>query len=294
MGFQFGSVNSIESIEGTECLIIIVVFLLIIEYINKFVDNLKQTKIAIYFMIQKIFKELMIMGIISFSITMMETSEVVHRHINYIESIEFVHILLFFMALFYVAIAIGLIRLASYFAIENRAYHYKDTKKVLLDASNPRSYFGNFLYHSEFLPGSQLRELIEFKVFHSFFIKTYSLPPKFNFSDYLDGCFEKYALELLDVGLFSWLSVIFLALLNLGRVELMKAMELPCTAHTSEEAVEDGSYTAIHVDRECANFNIKVFLVGGGIITIIAIILLVISRVYEIRYNIIQLINMAI
>jgi len=171
MGFQFGSVNSLETRLGTVCLIVIVVFLVIFEYITKVVEYLKDENNSTYLMIQKIFKEWMIMGVVSFSISMFGASVTIGKGEEVIETIDFVHMLLFFVALFFVVNAFILIHVAGNIAIEYKKFHHSELSKILTDISHSRTWTQNIFYHSLFLPGSHLRSVVEFKVFHIFFKK---------------------------------------------------------------------------------------------------------------------------
>ena len=284
MGFQFGRINSMNVDLGTECFALIIAFLIFFEYFVGLVDTLEENSPTAYKMIQKLFKELMVMGVISFSIEMLGTTTAYYSHHDVVEAISVAHIILFFMAIFYVLHAFLLILLSKVVALEYKNFHATSVEDTLAVLEKKRSYWNDFLIHSMYIPGSQIREQAEFKISHLFFEQAYGLPKSFSYGEYLARCFEKYCLELLDIGMRGWIVVIAVAVLNFIRVKVMAILEVPCTAPRHESVVE-GDTNPVTVDGECATFDTKVFFVGGCIVLASAIILTVLSRTYEIRYK---------
>lgn len=301
MGFQFGVVDSISTETGTICLICVAMFLVAFEYLTSFIELLRDGFPATYQMIQKIFKELMIMGLVSFSVVMYETSEISHQNISYINAIDFAHILLFFMALFYVLHAFLLIRLSGSASEEYTTFHFNNIEQILKDVTAHVSVrWRKFFYHIDLIPGSRVRDVVEFKMLHIFFKETYKFSNAFDFSVYLTGCFEAYALELLEVGVFTWVSVIVVASLNLARIQIMKDADVRCAlprkmeeaSHAGRRFLE-GNITVIehelHGDPSlvdgttCTEFDLTVFVLGGVLMCVITIIVNIAARIYEIR-----------
>eukprot|EP01041_Mallomonas_annulata_P002189 gene2189-4259_t len=289
MGFQFGAVYSISSATGTSSMIAIVVFLVFFEYVTDAVELLEEGSPATYKMIQKVFKELMIMGLVSFLIVMFDTTQYAEEAHSVVLALDYCHILLFFVALYFVFQSFLLIRLSDYLAMQYEKFHFAEISAILSEYKS--------LNHTNFLKYDNLRRGIEFKTLGIFFHQSFKLPYDFGFSDYLTVCFEKYALRLLDIGPFTWASVIILALINYGRVIAMKNMDLrsddSCTlSRSGSHDVVDTSHnttarylasTGLDIDPHCADFDLKVFLTGGAMLTGFVIILLIVSRIYELR-----------
>ena len=222
-GFEFGVITSTAAVTGTETFIAVVILLVAFECLLIGVDMLRENFPSAYLMFQKIFKELMIMGILSFSVVMFETSKTFTNE-EILISTDSAHILLFFMALFYVLHAIFLVNFCRITALKNRRFHNVPIESVLSKMYEKKSSLENFLFHSRifsFFPVSR-REMVEFKIYDVFFKKTYNLSDNFAFADYLNGCDQKRCVQLLDVGISTWVIIIILALLNILRVEIRK------------------------------------------------------------------------
>ena len=284
MGFQFGLINSINTETGTKCFIAIISFLIAFEYVIDIVQSLKAISPTSYQIIQKLFKELMIMGVVSFSTEMLGTSSSYETHHDFVTAISVTHIVLFFMAIFYVLHAFLLILLSRTVASEYERYNETTIQQAASMILKKGNYLQEYLFRSKYLPGSHKREMAEFKIMEIYFQETYGLVHSFPFSEYLSGCFEKFSLSLLEIGPIGWLVVMLVAAINLARIKAMKDMDLRCTS-AREEPVSSESTNSVYVDEECATFDLFVFLVGGFFISIMAIILLIVTRVYETRYN---------
>ena len=272
MGFEFGVINEIPVITGTECFIATILLLLVFEYILGGVDLLKDVFPTAYLMFQKIFKELMIMGIVSFTVVMFETSRIFKSE-EILLAVDVAHILLFFMALFYVVNAILLIQLCALSAAKNRKFYRLSLENVLSKMYLSRGLFENFLFQWSIIPGLERREMIEFKVYEIFFKKTYSLAENFAFADYLIGCNQKRCIRLLDMGVFTWVIIIILSLLNYARVRISTQIGVKCA----------GPRTPLEIDIPCAQEDLKDFIAVGILTSIIAFSLLIASRVYDLR-----------
>jgi len=105
----------------------------------------------------------------------------------------------------------------------------------------------------------------------------------------------------LDVGVFTWCQVIMLALLNMCRVDISKALGIPC-ARMAKEVVEAATAAALSssspvgnennehnpmpavlIDLECAGYNLGVFALSGLCMCLGAACLLLMARIYEFR-----------
>lgn len=74
-------------------------------------------------------------------------------------------------------------------------------------------------YHGRWLPFSDLREVMEFKIVHAFFQTTFALPTRFNFALYMQEASDSYILSLVDVESSTWLILLATCFLNLARIK---------------------------------------------------------------------------
>eukprot|EP01041_Mallomonas_annulata_P009772 gene9772-20319_t len=289
MGFQFGILNTIETHTGTVCLILIVLFLVIFEYITEAVELLEEAAPSAHEMIQKVFKELMIMGLVSLIIVMFGTTRYALQPGTYeiVTAVDCMHILLFYAALIFVLHAFLLVQLSTHLAVQYEKCHYEDVQSIIDSVKKEGKIYKISKFAHTYFPDFSTRWKVEFKVFNKFFHETYYLPHNFAFSDYLVGCFEKYSLSLLNVGPLAWFSVIIMAILNMTRVEAMKAMHLECTTDRGNSNVVRrqlaASSTGTIIDEHCADFDIHVFLISGLFLVIFVFIVMWITRFYELR-----------
>ena len=190
MVFHFGIMKTIHPGVGTISFIAVVCFLIMFEYLTKFIDYMQDFYPSSYQMIQKIYKELMIMGIVSFSVLMVGASISAD---NWIEAVDFAHILIFFTALFFVVHAFFLILLTASLSNTYQRIHNMKITDILSKIAQNKSWWGKILYNrfAVYIPGSRLRSYVEFKILYALFRDTYHLPLSFNFSGYLIGCHEK-------------------------------------------------------------------------------------------------------
>lgn len=272
MVFQFGAVQHIVVYRGTVSVVIITAFIISFEYLTSLIESLRQEYLAFYHIIQKVLKELTIMGLVSFLIVMYETSVTDHHSTDmlWLESLDTIHILFFYMSLFYVFHAILLIILSFSISSEYTNFDQCDERDVLkriesMNSVQKIAYYRNYML-------SNIRELVEYKMLKKFFCETYYQSYEIDFATYLKGCFEIYCVELLEVGIFTWLVVIFVTILNYIRVEAFRGQFSPCS---SPDAHGDTGH--------CFEYDISVFLFGGGLVSTIATIVMFVSRLYEIR-----------
>lgn len=171
-------------------------------------------------MVQKIYKELMLMGIVSFTIVMVEANKAATNHTEWILGIDFSHIVLFYIAIFFVFHAFYIMWI-SYSSSKVYIHHHctplENVVQRIFTMSDWRDKIG---YNFDFVQISPVRDIVEFKILASLFEDTYWFPENFDFATYINFSFEKYALKTIDRGIFSYFVLICLVLLNFARVKL--------------------------------------------------------------------------
>ena len=107
---------------------------------------------------------------------------------------------------------------------------------------------------------------MEFKVFHELFCDQFKiLTSEFQFDSYVERVYEKLLLDIITIRPLDWFIVVFLSLLNLGRVKLGMQYGHSCAS--------DHSYCDdIH--------SIKLFCILGVVMLAVSVILAVVSRMY--------------
>lgn len=244
-------------------LFVVIGFILTFEFFTGLLEYILEEAPLYSKMVQKIYKELMQMGIVSFLILLYTASggsseipevDSSHSSVNgsseaggespgtgvgaphqyafrrlsssqqnsangqWLLAIDFAHVLLFFVAFFFVSQALYLMAVSintsqSYI----RLFHLSDGdlfSRVSNLNSGDRHFFG-----LRYLPFSRLRGKVEFRLIYALFRDTHrGLPKNFVFPLYLKKCFERYSLKTIDIGAFSWCVVASLAAGNCARI----------------------------------------------------------------------------
>ena len=210
--------------------------------------------------LSKVYKELMILGFISFSILIV--LQVFDLDTSTSETLEFVHVWFFFIALLYaihVLVYMWLARrdkrrydVATYRRIPDLLESYKQMQLLETtrrsQAAAGRHYWSRFVvwcwdvsdvsYFSAVLSSiyqpaaTKLYAQMQFHIVRSLFIRTYNLPPHFDFAKYLRRCMSKHITEQLDIKETSWLILVLFLIINVVRVYI-------------EETYDDETYQVV-------------------------------------------------
>lgn len=84
------------------------------------------------------------------------------------------------------------------------------------------------------LPFSDLREVMEFKIVHFFFRTTFSLPTTFNFSLYMREATDNHIMALVDVESSAWVILAAVCFLNLARVKIWQVFTVVSSRQSDE------------------------------------------------------------
>ena len=104
----------------------------------------------------------------------------------------------------------------------------EDPKYVV--ATNSFDVFGRWL------PLSDLREVMEFKIVHFFFRTTFALPTTFNFSLYMREATDNHILALVDVESSTWVILAAVCFLNLARIKIWQVFAWSFFASENHES----------------------------------------------------------
>lgn len=195
MAFEFGVIDNIEPGITVTCLVIVVLFILFFEYSIGITEYLFEGSPVYNIMIKAIYKELMLMGIISFIVVMIEAGQedLSTTGENWLSGIDFIHILIFYMTIFFVINAFYLMRTSLITSKLNRRYYCEQTSELIKEVKTTviGNFWYEFRYNMNYLPLSNIRDRVEFKLVHSLFRDTYLLPANFDFPSYISGCFDR-------------------------------------------------------------------------------------------------------
>lgn len=288
--FKFGYLGTLEQVVFIKAFISVICFLIFIEtmigILEYFLSNL-----PIYNkMIQKIYKELMIMGLFSFIIsTYLSTigDNMKEDEYNFIEAIEYSHIVLFYVAIYFV--------LHAFFIMYStwgicRKYAITAAKPIEIIIKNLEEINSNWLfssiYSNKYFPFDSIRDDVEFKLLNLIFLDTYYLIPEdFNFSSYLTSCIQRYSLKLTDIGITSWIFVIFLAVLNYLRIEFKGPFN--CGHHKDTGYSSSGGHRLLSIDGDssdpygCYYEQLRFFAFAEFFLFVFVFILYFFARKYE-------------
>eukprot|EP01038_Epipyxis_sp_PR26KG_P010905 gene10905-14640_t len=286
-GFEFGSINDIEA-----------------QHVVGVVEVLLEDKVLYKSMLQIVYKELMLMGLLSFSVTMGEALQTSEQHTSlaaWIHGIDFVHILLFYLTIFFVVHAFYLLSQS----VRNMKYYsylkFNSTPEVLLDLieETEKNPISSFLYkYVTLFPFSNNRDKVEYYLIREIFREMYWLPNNFDFASYLSGCFDRYTLRAMHRSIFTWTALIAAVLFNFGRIRLALSCKPPATegghrylsGTTDDHAATDdhsshyyGADTPKKFDNECTRDTINLFLGCGAVLCIYAVYFTMVATVIKQR-----------
>ena len=293
--FMFGHITLIDPVIGTVAMIFVVLFIIFFEYVVDLVNLIEEGSPSTFHMIQKVFKELMNMGLVSFIIVMFETSRYATSAENVVLAVDYSHILLFFTVIYYVLHAFILIRLSEYISIQYEQTHFRDIHDILEEFqfthNNKKKSFINKI---RYLLGFHVYWKVEFRMLGMFFVKSFGLPEDFAFSDYLTTCFQQYVIKLLNIGPLTWMTVLVLVLINYIRLKVF-IDKFTCTdqymmpganATTLTSSITAGASSHdLVIPISCADSSLHTYLVGGAALVVIMVGMLILSRIYELRYK---------
>lgn len=299
MSFQFGLIDNIDYVLTFWCFIIVIVAIVLFENVTGILDYFLSARPIYNKMVEVIYKELTFMGLVSLAIILFEAGSetLTAGEEDTILAIDFAHITLFFLTIFFVVHAFLLIRTSLRVEIVYRQF-LNFTAEALVEQimtsknswqrvtetwgdffEKLRQCMDNILIPLEYLPSSSLRYKMELNIIHSIFQSSYRLPKDFKFPAYLSGCFARFALKVINRSVFSWFSLIFLLILNIGRIGAGKSCQVTDTAE--HRRLEESSHEA--EDAKCERQTITYFLFCGAVLMFYTLVLVFISRLYIVR-----------
>jgi hypothetical protein len=192
-GSIFGIAFTLDSNIGTYEFIAFVIGLIFLEFVIENLEIMAERR-GLVPLFQKLQKELMMMGIISFTVFIYRTAANPPEGDISLEAIEMTDVIMLFMALAFIIQASFIVLYAT---IAGKKYlTVMRTESAALVESyraldlNPRMSWW-FHHGPSWLPGTcPLRTNIETRIIERLFVSQHKLPPEFNFAQYISILFE--------------------------------------------------------------------------------------------------------
>jgi hypothetical protein len=308
MAFEFGILNSINPITATIAFVATVLFLLFFEFLTGALEYSIQGSPIYNQMVQKLYKELMIMGFVSFAVAMYQATHLDSDLHDLFRVTEFVHYILFFVAIFYVAHALYIMFISMMTSSRYEKMHAQPVMNVLdRYAKLERTWYGELVTSIPYISFDITRSTAEFKIINALFRDTYWLPFDFDFGSYLSGCLGHYSLHMINIGIYCWMILVILSLMNLARINLLPNSAFNCHGIQYETDFHHGysndTYSGGHrsrllassgsddhavpiVTQECNSQHVHLFLICGGLLCCYTLLLFVVAQIYLSRYSI--------
>jgi hypothetical protein len=189
----FGIIVTLDSNVGTYAFIGFLIGLVVLEYFIEKLERIAEAK-GLASLFQKLQKELMMMGVISFGVFIYQTAAHPPEGSILLEAMEMTHIIVLFMALAFIVQAFFLVMYATVAGMRYLTI-MRTSSETLVDEyrtleHNPRASWW-FHYGSSLIPGTcPLRANIETRIIERLFVRQHKLPPEFNFAQYISMLFE--------------------------------------------------------------------------------------------------------
>lgn len=230
-------------------------------------------------LLEKLSKEFMIMGFISFG-TYIGFEANNFSNNEWFDAFHFAHLVVLFVALSFMVQALLLVWMVHSRSRSLRRYAATPSE-LLFDQydklSESPSTLKHFLFHCGpvILPWPALRENIEYKIVQGYFIHSFNLPPEFNFAQYITKVLKHYMISLADVRPINWLILCILVAVNYGRIKILDTEEsggISCTHHDFEPDS--------HRHDECVTYYLEFSFFCEMMIVLFNVILVIISEIY--------------
>jgi hypothetical protein len=295
--FSFGDTRFIDPGIAGVALITTVLFLALCDYATHLLEEFFRHSTTYMTMLQKIYKELMVMGenlsanpnlillgLVSFCLVMYQATHPHNSHTLevWIGTFDFVGYVLFFHAIFTVIHALSIIVWSMLTSREYTRFHLTPIADVSVEIEFlKQSDLYRFLYQLNYFPFFSSRQIAEFKVIHVLFRNTFGVPLDFNFGEYLGKCFERYSLNIIKLSVTSWIVMFILYGLNLIRILSPYTSSFHCD-HQEEDDNGDSLVRQLRASS-CDLSYLRMFVLCSVALECYVLILFMVGRVYTLR-----------
>ena len=284
----FGLMGYIDSTAAVVVFVLLLLFLVFLDMMFDSLDRFAQ-RIDAWSLLEKLKKELMIMGILSFVLFIYETTMGgAQSDPQWLGAFEMSHIILLFIAFAFTIQALYLLNYAfkqgkSYLQAKRLpAQELSDTIHLLAD----RSPFEHWCFHQlpfwapvDYPP---VRKKVEVKLIERLFLSIHGLDEDFRFSMYISKLFRLYIGKLGEVSPRSWLVVIVLAVLNYARIVALDGQfnRVDCGRSIGSRRLDSA-----HVDGGpyCPGYFYRYSLLIAWTLSVLCVSTGILAKVYKAR-----------
>lgn len=286
MGFEFGVIRHLDFKITLFCFVLVVAFVILVEYVLGIMEYFMEGSRLYTKMVRMIYKELMLMGMLTFCVMMYEAvpadeEDVIQK--EWLESIDFSQVYLFFVTFFFVMHAFYLMMMSVSAVTEYRLLFSERTSEVVESLESLKSNtIGTALFYMKLVPFSTTRYHAEFSMLQSLFNRLYRLPENLDFPYYLSGCFDRFALRTINRSMFTWVVLLVFVIANFFRIRYNFTQRIfTLLFHTFGF---DISIADVENDRHLTtNDTIYMFGACGVLLVVYTIALTIVSRIYKAR-----------
>lgn len=216
----FGQLVELRAGSGSLVFIVVLVFLLVFEGIIQQIEKLSD-KYGFHMLVQKLFREFMIMGFVSFG-TYIAFEAYKFNKSEYFDAFHFAHFVVFFIAITFVIQAFLLVFLVAARKSSLLKYSASSCQDLLVEYDEMNRHKLFFFHNGPlFIVYPQLRECMEYKILQEFFVSSFNLPAEFNFANYMCKLLQNYVISLVDVRPINWLLLASLVSVNFLRIKVV-------------------------------------------------------------------------
>lgn len=249
------------------CSIGIIAFTVMFEWATKYAELILQHT-PYHQMLGKVYKEMMIMGLIAFTLFIALQCGV-YTDPTVLVAFEFSHVLIFITAIFFVLQAILTMLISVQIRREydvSVAVHVDDLLCQYAIQKKQWKLSLSWLLHYW-----RLQYMMEIKMLRCYFRSLYQLPYDFDFAEYMSICLNHHILEIVEVEGTTWLVVVVIGLILLGVIKFVSVFKPGW----------DFSYNhitrKIHISHEGEVYAVLAFLALGWSLLLLAILLCYLS-----------------
>lgn len=277
----YGEIITIPIVAGTVVVVGVLILLTALEVLFEELDELA-IETETQKLLNKLKQELMMMGLISFSVFLMlngASSNFAHviQGSDWYLAFEVAHILFLFVALAFILQAVFLVNYAivqgkEYLRLvratcgslveESQAIMEKEEEEGVETMwscfKSERSWIQNIPF---WIPwNSQFRSKVEFKIVGKLFMLTHEVPPDFDFALYMGYLFQEYIAQCGSVSPLSWVCLAILVALNCmkavvidDKLNVVECSKLSETKNANSGHLPDGEKTGSY----CVEYTLQ-------------------------------------
>lgn len=246
-------------------------------------------------LIKKLYRELMIMGFVSFAILLASEGSDFEPD-EWFEAFHFAHIVLLFVGLVFL-LQSGLF--AMWISSRNKtllAHDSCSSELLIVDYIDMHQMGGIacflFDYGLVSIPIPELREKMEYKIIQEFFIRSYNLPAEFKFANYMCMVLKDYVISLVEVRPVTWMVLTVFVVMNYIRIVAIDPIFQSdvCKRYPANTIIphhrllagasETGSYYGNYSENVCEEYTLRYTFVVSTFIFFFILGVFIASEIY--------------